>query len=50
LLKVKYIEPIYSYKGSLSFTVNVVAQGCASAVLTIDETIFLLEASGFTMI
>jgi hypothetical protein len=29
--------------------VNVVAQACASAVLTIDDTIFIAETSGFTM-
>ena len=48
-LKVKFIGAIYSFQGSLSFTVNIVAQACASAVLTIDDTIFIAETSGFTM-
>ena len=47
-LKVKYTGAIYSYQGSLSFTVNVIAL-CQSAVITITDSIFIPETSGFTM-
>ena len=48
-LKVKYNGAIYSYQGSLSFTVNIVAQACTSAIITINDSIFIPETSGFTM-
>ena len=51
-LKVKYAENteplIYSYAGSLSFTVNVIAS-CKTALLTIDDSKFKADYLGFTM-
>ena len=47
-IKVKYTGTIYSYQGALGFTVDVIAN-CANAVITIDNTIFIAETSGFTM-
>ena len=47
-LKVKYTGASFSYTGSLNFTVNVVAS-CATATLTIDDSIFKVNTLGFTI-
>ena len=47
-LTVKYIGASFSYTGSLSFIVNVVAP-CPTAALTIDDTIFKADTLGFTI-